>query len=73
VTFSIAGSVAGRNIRIKSQQNCAKEASQSLACQWGRFSGAGFNGCCMALIDPGYREETPDGRVMEWVCSVFYF
>jgi len=23
----------------------------------GRFSGAGFKGCCMALIDPDYREE----------------
>ncbi|MFR9542537.1 MAG: galactokinase, partial [Rikenellaceae bacterium] len=22
----------------------------------GRFSGAGFNGCCMALIDPSYQE-----------------
>ena len=22
----------------------------------GRFSGAGFKGCCMALIDPSYRE-----------------
>ena len=23
----------------------------------GRFSGAGFKGCCMAIIDPSYREE----------------
>ena len=23
----------------------------------GRFSGAGFKGCCMALIDPDYEEE----------------
>jgi len=23
----------------------------------GRFSGAGFKGCCMALIDPKYRDE----------------
>ena len=23
----------------------------------GRFSGAGFKGCCMALIDPAYSEE----------------
>lgn len=23
----------------------------------GRFSGAGFKGCCMALIDPAYRED----------------
>ncbi len=22
----------------------------------GRFSGAGFKGCCMALIDPAYEE-----------------
>ena len=22
----------------------------------GRFSGAGFKGCCMALIDPSFRE-----------------
>ena len=22
----------------------------------GRFSGAGFKGCCMALIDPAYRD-----------------
>lgn len=28
----------------------------------GRFSGAGFKGCCMALIDPAYREEI--GRKM---------
>ena len=26
----------------------------------GRFSGAGFKGCCMALIDPAYREEILD-------------
>ena len=23
----------------------------------GRFSGAGFKGCCMALIDPSFKEE----------------
>ena len=23
----------------------------------GRFSGAGFKGCCMALIDPAYEEK----------------
>ena len=23
----------------------------------GRFSGAGFKGCCMALIDPAYEED----------------
>ncbi|MGN1116597.1 MAG: GHMP kinase, partial [Candidatus Ornithomonoglobus sp.] len=23
----------------------------------GRFSGAGFKGCCMALVDPKYKEE----------------
>ena len=23
----------------------------------GRFSGAGFKGCCMALVDPSYEEE----------------
>ena len=27
----------------------------------GRFSGAGFKGCCMALIDPAYEEEILDG------------
>lgn len=30
----------------------------------GRFSGAGFKGCCMALIDPAY-EESITGRVTE--------
>ena len=23
----------------------------------GRFSGAGFKGCCMAIIDPAFRED----------------
>jgi len=27
----------------------------------GRFSGAGFKGCCMALIDPGFRESIERG------------
>ena len=27
----------------------------------GRFSGAGFKGCCMALIDPSYEEEVKAG------------
>ena len=30
----------------------------------GRFSGAGFKGCCMALIDPSYREQI-ERRVTE--------
>ena len=26
----------------------------------GRFSGAGFKGCCMALIDPAFTDEVSD-------------
>ena len=36
----------------------------------GRFSGAGFKGCCMALIDPAYREEILDTVGREYL-SVF--
>ena len=36
----------------------------------GRFSGAGFKGCCMALIDPAY-EESIERRVTEEYLKVF--
>ena len=36
----------------------------------GRFSGAGFKGCCMALIDPDY-EESIIKRVTKEYLSVF--
>jgi galactokinase/galacturonokinase len=32
----------------------------------GRFSGAGFKGCCMALIDPAYEE-----RIVETVSAAY--
>lgn len=32
----------------------------------GRFSGAGFKGCCMALIDPNYQEEILENVKMEY-------
>ena len=36
----------------------------------GRFSGAGFKGCCMALIDPAY-EESITQKVTEAYLKVF--
>ncbi len=33
----------------------------------GRFSGAGFKGCCMALIDPEYRDEILDKMQREYL------
>ncbi len=36
----------------------------------GRFSGAGFKGCCMALIDPGYAESI-ERRVTEEYLKAF--
>lgn len=36
----------------------------------GRFSGAGFKGCCMALIDPAYRESISE-KVTEEYLKVF--
>jgi len=36
----------------------------------GRFSGAGFKGCCVALIDPSYRESVVD-RVSSEYLKVF--
>ena len=33
----------------------------------GRFSGAGFKGCCMALIDPAYRENIIDKVSKEYL------
>lgn len=33
----------------------------------GRFSGAGFKGCCMALIDPEYQEEIIDKVSKEYI------
>ena len=36
----------------------------------GRFSGAGFKGCCMALIDPVYAESI-ERKVTEEYLKVF--
>ena len=36
----------------------------------GRFSGAGFKGCCMALIDPDYTESI-ERQVRERYLKVF--
>lgn len=33
----------------------------------GRFSGAGFKGCCMALIDPAYRESIEEQVTREYL------
>ena len=33
----------------------------------GRFSGAGFKGCCMALIDPAYEESIVEQITREYV------
>ena len=33
----------------------------------GRFSGAGFKGCCMALIDPAYRESITEKVTKEYL------
>ena len=33
----------------------------------GRFSGAGFKGCCMALIDPAYRESVTESISREYL------
>ncbi len=33
----------------------------------GRFSGAGFKGCCMALIDPAYREQINEKVTREYL------
>ena len=33
----------------------------------GRFSGAGFNGCCMALIDPAYEESIRENVTREYL------
>lgn len=33
----------------------------------GRFSGAGFKGCCMALIDPAYRENIAETVTREYL------
>ncbi len=35
----------------------------------GRFSGAGFKGCCMAIIDPAYREEILERVEREYLAS----
>ena len=35
----------------------------------GRFSGAGFNGCCMALVDPEKEEEIEDHVTREYLKS----
>ena len=33
----------------------------------GRFSGAGFKGCCMALIDPDYEESIKENVTREYL------
>ena len=33
----------------------------------GRFSGAGFKGCCMALIDPAYEESIKEKVTQEYL------
>ena len=33
----------------------------------GRFSGAGFKGCCMALINPEYKEAIRDKIAKEYI------
>ena len=33
----------------------------------GRFSGAGFKGCCMALIDPSFRESIRNHVTREYL------
>lgn len=33
----------------------------------GRFSGAGFKGCCMALVDPGYKEKIAKNITAEYL------
>ena len=35
----------------------------------GRFSGAGFKGCCMALIDPAYRESILESVEKEYLAA----
>ena len=35
----------------------------------GRFSGAGFKGCCMALIDPAYEESIAQQVTKEYLKS----
>lgn len=35
----------------------------------GRFSGAGFKGCCMALIDPAYREDILANVTREYLAA----
>ena len=35
----------------------------------GRFSGAGFKGCCMALIDPAYEESIREKVTREYLKS----
>ena len=35
----------------------------------GRFSGAGFKGCCMALIDPAYEASIRESVTREYLAS----
>ena len=35
----------------------------------GRFSGAGFKGCCMALIDPAYEESIVEKVSREYLAA----
>ena len=38
----------------------------------GRFSGAGFKGCCMALIDPAFEKEIVSRVEKEYLCAFPY-
>ena len=38
----------------------------------GRFSGAGFKGCCMALIDPAYKESIKETVIKEYLKAFPY-
>ena len=33
----------------------------------GRFSGAGFKGCCMAIVDPSMEEQIREGITRKYV------
>ena len=41
--------------------------TQTAGIYGGRFSGAGFNGCCMALIDPAYEESIRENVTREYL------
>ena len=43
--------------------------TKTLGIYGGRFSGAGFKGCCMALIDPAYEESIVETVTREYLAS----